>query len=346
MHAKPVLWTTDDLLSDVNGAHANGAHANAAHADASHADASHANAANADASYANASYANAPLPIAMSLLIKENCWKWDAEAKSFFVKYYKYRHVAEKVKMIHKYLGSIEFPYHIELKKNYDPHIIIQPWFEAKSANYDFFDDRFQAVETLQALHETNRYINWARETLLPHYSILDKWAGRLQRFKQHEKELISFLGEDYETIIKIATTSLEKIRQIPIPLEKQTLLHGDVVHHNFLMREGEAPKLIDFDLASIGYASDEMILWLQRVLPNVSYNLVSLLQEHEYLAVTKPKLPYLLFPNEVMREALYLLRVDEGQREQFQAFLVPFIKNAIANWERLRRTISMISVK
>lgn len=281
----------------------------------------------------------------MALLIKENCWKWDSEKGAYFVKYYNHQHVAEKVRMIHKRLTSIDFPYSIPLQPNQDKQTIIQPWHIATSANYDDRGDRLQAILCLQALHETNEPINWEKEPLLPSYSLIEKWTVRLNRFIQHEAKLTALLGRDYEMIVNIALLSLKEIRKLRPPAEKLTLLHGDIVHHNILLSQTDVPKLIDFDLAALGHASDEMILWLQRALPNVGYQLKSLLNEHEYLSITKPKLPYLLYPNEVMREALYVLRVEEEQREPLCQFLLPFTKEALANWSRLQYAIQSVSV-
>lgn len=280
---------------------------------------------------------------AMALLIKENCWKWDNGSGTYFVKYYNHLHVAEKVRMIHKKLSGIEFPYSISLKPNQDPQSIVQSWHEAKSANYEDINDRLQAIDCLQALHETNQVINWQKEPLLPQYSLIDKWTVRLNRFMAHETELIQLLGRNYESIVNVASLALREIRNLQIPSEKPTLLHGDVVHHNILVSPDSVPKLIDFDLAALGDASDEVILWLQRALPNVGYQLKNLLNEHEYLNIAMPKLPYLLYPNEVMREALYMLRVEEAQREPLYQFLMPFTKEALANWSRLQYAVQSV---
>ena len=281
---------------------------------------------------------------AMALLIKENCWKWDSTDGSFFVKYYRDLDVAEKVRYIHQKLAIVGFPYSIPLQVNKDRHVIIQPWIEgARSADYDVKEDRIQMVDCLQALHDTKQFIQWDADRMLPRHALMSKWTNRLQRFIQREEELRPVLGQDYTEIVEMSYKALKMIRKLPVPVEKHTLLHGDVVHHNIMLRDGEEGLLIDFDLASLGVPSDEMILWLQRALPNSDYNLKKLTAEHPYLAITKPKLPYLLYPNEVLREALFMLQVHEEQLEQFYEFLLPFAKQAISSWPNLQRDIEAV---
>ena len=71
----------------------------------------------------------------MSLVIKENCWKWDSAKGPFFMKYYEDVYLAQKVKMIHAELEKIDFPYHIKAERNEDAHILKQRWFEWRNSS-------------------------------------------------------------------------------------------------------------------------------------------------------------------------------------------------------------------
>ena len=278
----------------------------------------------------------------MALVIKENCWRWDTNVESYFVKYYAQVQTVQKVRRVHECLASIDFPHHISLVKNLDPQTIIQPWMDAKSANYDDTLHRQKAVIALQALHETRKHINWQQQPQISQMDLKMKWVQRYERFVQHEEELRQWIGRYYDKIVEMASDALQSIQALQLVPEPLTLLHGDVVHHNVLMKENHA-VLIDFDLATVGEASDEMILWVLRTLPNVDYKLETLLHAHPYLKIIQPKLKYLLFPNECMREALYMLRLNEAQRQHFLTFLLPFIKDAVDKRPALEQDINLL---
>ncbi|MER1986016.1 MAG: phosphotransferase [Solibacillus sp.] len=270
---------------------------------------------------------------AMAYVVKENCWRKETKHGDYFLKYYDRLDVAKKVRLIHKRFTDSQFPHHIPLEKNIEEQTILQRWVSGRSANYNVLEDRIKTVDCLQNLHMTNNYIQWRTEPL-PTQNLKDKWRRRYERFCE-QQQLRSILGDSYERILQIAKAALEKIEQVPSSPEPLTILHGDVVHHNVLITEGET-YLIDFDLAMFGEASDEIILWLQRALPNVDYELNQLLSEHPYLEIAKQKLDYLRFPNEVMREALYMLQLDGAKRAYFEVFLHGFIQDYLLYYNRL----------
>lgn len=269
----------------------------------------------------------------MAYVVKENCWRKETTHGDYFLKYYDRLDVAKKVRLIHKRLAASQFTHHIPLERNIEEQTIVQRWISGRSANYDMLADRLKTVDCLQALHLTNRYIQWKTEPL-PRQNLQEKWQRRYDRFCE-QKQLATILGDSYDVILEMARASLEKIAHVPRQTEPLTLLHGDVVHHNILITENET-YLIDFDLAMLGEASDEVILWLQRALPNVHYELNQLLCEHPYLQLAKPKLDYLCFPNEVMREALFMLGLDGPKRAYFELFLQQFVENYIVHYDRL----------
>ncbi|MEC1178322.1 phosphotransferase [Metasolibacillus meyeri] len=271
------------------------------------------------------------------MYIKHNCWKWQTAAGAFFVKKYDDITIEKKVKNIHRKLAKIDFPYHIPIANNNDG-LVIQKWHEGRSARFDQKEERLAAVDCLQALHETKANIEWHIEPL-PRQQLQRKWRARFERFLLNEKELSSYLNKDYETIVQTAYKGLRNMPAAPIQIAETTLLHGDVVHHNFLSTD-KGMVLIDFDLAVLGSPIDEMILWLHRALPNVDYDLALLLEEHPYTKICKPQLSYIYYPNELLREWLYILQLDTKEREPFLDYLIPFTKKALQHWPKLIKQI------
>ena len=278
----------------------------------------------------------------MSLVIKENCWKWDSTKGPFFMKYYEDLYVAQKVKMIHTTLEKIHFPFHVRAEVNDDAHILKQFWFEGKSADYRKLEDQELALMALQALHETRFEIDWSKQDLLPFYHLKEKWIHRLARFIEHEIPLTELLQENYKKIVSMAENALLDMDNLPLSKQSRTLIHGDVVHHNFLIGD-DGIKLVDFDLAAVGEYSDELILWLHRVLPNVSYNLEGLLNHHPYLHQAKQKLHYLRFPNEIMRESLFYLKCNSRQQAACYPFIQSLVQETVGYEQQLNSMIDKL---
>lgn len=272
----------------------------------------------------------------MSLVIKENCWKWDSPKGPYFMKYYEDDFVAQKVKSIHRELTSIKFPYHIALEENEEPHILKQRWFEGESADYKRFEHQQLSITALQKLHETNKQINWSENGALSTYRLYEKWMRRFERFVEHERELKRLLKNRYDLLVNHAFHALNSMALLPVYSEQLTILHGDVVHHN-VMVNGEVVKLIDFDLACKGEASDELVLWLHRVLPQVHYELNLLFKSHSYLKIAQEKLHYLQFPNEILRECLFYLKLNDQQK----LACYPFIQSIVNEWLKKKESLA-----
>jgi len=272
--------------------------------------------------------------------IKSNIWKQETPDDTLFIKKYDNDMVAEKVKFIHQQLEAIEFPYAIPLKKTNEPNLIVQSW-QHRSYSADFSDrhHRREVVRILKSLHDTNKMINWKNHVIIPRQNLYNKWTARLERFLSYEKELVPYLQHSYYDITLYADRILRKMRK---QAEKKssnlnlTLLHGDVVHHNFLITR-EGMKLIDFDLSVVGDPADELILWLHRALPTVGYDLQKLISESQYLSeLCLPKLHYLQYPNELLREWLYILQLGDLEKEEFLDYLMPFTEKALRHWPEL----------
>ena len=270
--------------------------------------------------------------------IKNNIWKQHAGNETLFIKKYDQFHVFEKVALIHEELEKIQFPYIIPLKKSEEPYLLVQSWQKnSYSADFSKTKHRKKAVKILKALHETNEQIEWSHYSVIPKQKLIQKWNARLERFLLQENELVKYLRHQYYDIVLYANKALKKIRQNPGSFPtKMTLLHGDVVHHNFLMTR-DGMKLIDFDLAVVGDAAEEMILWMHRALPNVDYDIEKLLNENKYLReICLSKLHYLQYPNELLREWQYILHLGDYEKDAFLDYIMPFTEKALRHWPEL----------
>ena len=277
--------------------------------------------------------------------IKNNIWKQHAGNETLFIKKYDQFHVFEKVALIHEELEKIQFPYIIPLKKSEEPYLLVQSWQKnSYSADFSKTKHRKKAVKILKALHETNEQIEWSHYSVIPKKKKKKKWNARLERFLLQENELVKYLRHQYYDIVLYANKALKKIRQNPGSFPtKMTLLHGDVVHHNFLMTR-DGLKLIDFDLAVVGDAAEEMILWMHRALPNVDYDIETLLNENKYLReICLSKLHYLQYPNELLREWQYVLHLGDYEKDAFLEYIMPFTEKALRHWPELMATTDKI---
>ncbi len=271
--------------------------------------------------------------------IKNNIWKHETSKGTLFIKKYENPSVAEKVKLIHQQLEAIEFPYVIPLKKSKEPNLLVQLWQpNSMSADFASGDHRKQALKILKSLHETGDKIDWKSYHVIPRQNLFHKWNARLEKFLLNEAELRPYLQHGYYDIAIYASKVLKQMKRHKQKVSgKLTLLHGDVVHHNFLVCEDKMMKLIDFDLAVVGDSAEEMILWMHRALPTIDYNLKGLLKEHPFLyELCLEKIFYLQYPNELLREWLYVLQLGDYDKEAFLDYLMPFTEKALRHWPDL----------
>lgn len=250
--------------------------------------------------------------------LKMNCFRLQDDQGDYFLKLYDRASVLNKVKRIHEALGAIDFPYIQPVTVDWDKGYLRQRWVEGTVANYRYAAHRQQVYGMLQALHATNNHIDWHLEGFNTLH-LKKKWQARLAKFELYESDIRPFLQQDYDLLHQWAVEALEEIEEIQ-SVERPTLLHGDVVHHNFIM--GEQPSMIDFDLAIVGPALYEELMFVQRVLPMLRYNWQQLLQELPDLKKLVQYGAYLKFPNEVLREWCYFAMSDEAQRAKLYFYV------------------------
>ncbi|MGE7622845.1 phosphotransferase [Viridibacillus sp. NPDC096237] len=270
--------------------------------------------------------------------VKPNVWQWTINGHNYSIKRYGNKGTADKVRIVHHQLKKVEFPNILPVIASDDPTAIVQPWASnVRSVKFNRIEERKKTLELLYKLHATNSDINWSEfGVFLPQYDLQLKWHDRLLKFKAKKEQIAHFLGVSaVDQLIIYAEQALKSMQ--PVKNKKTTILHGDVVHHNFLMTEKGKVYLIDFDLAAIGHAEDEIIMWMHRVLPHVDYNLPKLLEEQPLLqGFPKEQLLAIRYPNELLREWLYVDVIATQRKAAFIEELVAFTNVALSSWPKL----------
>lgn len=271
--------------------------------------------------------------------VKENVWKLVEGGSAYSLKKYSHRSTAVKVNYVHRQLQAIQFPHIVPLMPTEDPLFIMQPWIEGtKPVNFRRRIDRTDAFLALQALHMTKEQIDWDASPYLHRYQLLDKWQERLNRFIDKRLLCENYIGKRaVDEIILFGQEALAIIKKKQRELSGFTLLHGDIVHHNILRDENGLIRFIDFDLACTGPPGTELALWMHRVLPNIGYNLEFLFAEQAALNnLDSASKSMLLYPNELLREWLYLLSLPPVKQDNLARKLIPFTETALSSWPKL----------
>lgn len=271
--------------------------------------------------------------------IKQNVWKMESDGAVYSVKKYTSLAQAVKVRHVHQVLSTHGFPHIVPVLEKEDPLLFIQPWLEgARAVNFKRRMDRLDSFKALQALHDTKSHIDWSTVSCLPYYHMLEKWDVRFAKFLELREVCEQFLPfHMIEELLAYSEEALKVCKKQQPSVSSLTLLHGDVVHHNILRDNCGQIRFIDFDLACLGTAEDERVLWIHRVLPQISYNAVFLMGEHpDLLTLSNQSLAKLLFPNEILREWLHLLSLPASQRQRMVNKLLQFTETALSHWPKL----------
>ena len=271
--------------------------------------------------------------------INSNVWKLEKDGRFFSVKQYEFSSTALKVKTIHDTLRGLAFPHIVPVLPT-DHHLtLMQPWLEgAKPVNFKKRADRTDSLEALTKLHETSSLINWPAEPYLHTYPLLAKWEDRIERFQNIGESCEVHIGKNnVEDILFYANNALRIVRQSYRDQIDDTLLHGDVVHHNILRDNLGIIRFIDFDLTCTGPAGTEIALWIHRVLPQIDYDLEFLVNEQPSLQMLDySSIALLLYPNELLREWIYFFTLSEAAQERQVKNLIPFTESALSHWPKL----------
>lgn len=271
--------------------------------------------------------------------INNNVWKIERNGRYYSVKRYDSASTAYKVNALHEKLRSLSFPNIITVMPSEHPLLFTQPWLtNAKAVNFKKRADRTESLEALQALHETQSQYDWSKAHFLHEYPLITKWEDRLFRFESIREACALYIGKDaVDDILFYAESALRVVQKTYNSEEKNTLLHGDVVHHNILRDRNGAIRFIDFDLACVGPSGTEIALWMHRVLPQIDYDLTFLMNEQPYLkTLNAASLNLLLYPNELLREWLHFFSLSKNAQERQLKNMLPFTESALSHWPKL----------
>jgi hypothetical protein len=271
--------------------------------------------------------------------INSNVWKLERDGLFYSVKQYDFSAIALKVKTVHDTLRSISFPHIVPVLSNEHQLTFMQPWLEgARSVNFKKRADRTDSLEALMALHETGSIINWPGEPYLHPYPLEAKWEERINRFQNIREECEKYIGKsNFDDIVFYAKNALRLVRKTGLSEQAETLLHGDVVHHNILRDKYGIIRFIDFDLTCTGPPGTEIALWIHRVLPQIDYDIEFLVNEQPALQnLDDSSKTLLLYPNEMLREWLHLFTLPKRSQERQVKNLIPFTESALSHWPKL----------
>ena len=258
----------------------------------------------------------------------------------YFQKWYTNKLTLLKVAEIHERLEEIQFPHIVKIYKVRKDNII-QKWLtDYQITSYGNAQNCKKVLNALTALHETNQQINWLDVPFLQKLNVNNKWVNRVQMYQEIEYKLPYKFRIYSDRILQRAKTALSTGSKQQA--KHWTICHGDVAHHNFLIHNDDI-KIIDFDLAYLGNPEDEKILWMQRVLPFMEYDLYKLVKENPNLMNHKGRFSMLLFPNELLREAIHLTRLEGKAYKKAYEFLQWLFEVTISNDKKLQNHIEIV---
>lgn len=275
--------------------------------------------------------------------IKKNVWKWKNENGIFSVKKYPTIEQAEKIRLIHKELENMDKPFILPIIESTQQDFIIQPWYKGThTVSYRFKEDRKEVYSLLNQIHETNKLVDWEESKLFYSFNLISKWQNRKLKMNEISFFIESHIGcNQTKLLLLCGDVALRNMK--PFNTEKRTLLHGDVVHHNFLSDSSDY-KIIDFDLAVIAPKEMEIILWIHRVLPEIDYDILLLIQEFPELEkIVRRYKEAMMYPNELYREWLYAYALPKERKQKFIEQLIPYTNKALTEWPNLCYTLSKL---
>lgn len=175
---------------------------------------------------------------------------------------------------------------------------------------YHFFDEgnRKEGLRLLSDFHRASRKILTEVSDIVPTFNQILRWEERLETFKRI-LPAVRFYVADFmlNEYCAWASWSLNGMKWFEQSLlqEENTIIHGDVAHHNFLRRSDGTLCLIDFDLMAVGPAAIDYLQFANRVLPSLNYEADALWTYPELKPYqTNPAFLYgLTYPTDIFRE-------------------------------------------
>lgn len=183
-------------------------------------------------------------------------------------------------------------------------------YIKPHNEKFHFFnhENRKEGLRLLSDFHRSSNGLTADLSGEVPTFNQIGKWEERLEIFKSFLPVIGHFVSEVIlKDWIAWASWSLNGMRKFEhlIRKETNTIIHGDVAHHNFLRRSDGALCLIDFDLVSLAPPIIDYLQYANRILPTVNYDLNAL---WNYMELKKflenPFFLYALaYPTDIFRE-------------------------------------------
>lgn len=129
--------------------------------------------------------------------------------------------------------------------------------------------NRMEGAQLLEAYHDSADKISLS----LPLFNQVRKWNNRLALFRQNARAISTHIPETIvNEWIAWGEWSLKGIaaNQNYLKQEKNTIIHGDCAHHNFLRKQDGKLALIDFDLIAKGPRIYDYLQYANRILPHL----------------------------------------------------------------------------
>lgn len=204
--------------------------------------------------------------------------------------------------------------------------------------------DRKLGSKLLNHFHFTTEKFAPRYRSIIPTYSLYDKWSDRLKQFIQNIPTIRYFVNYSIiQELVAWGNWSLAGMKQEASFFEqsKEVILHGDVAHHNFIRAKNRALYLIDFDLISIGPKYYDLLQYANRIFPFLNWSLKELKQYEELKCLTEEKalLYALVFPTDIFREWNRLIREKSYLQQEV---LQPVIQLTVTQFE-LRKKFNHI---
>jgi thiamine kinase-like enzyme len=214
---------------------------------------------------------------------------------------------------------------------------------------FHYYDDknRRDGLTLLREYHAAASPLTNVMQDELSLFNQVEKWTERFSLFKYYLPLVKNYVSEQIiRHWIDWAEWALAglKANQNSLLTEKNTIIHGDVAHHNFLRKNNGILYLIDFDLISIAPPIIDYLQFANRIMPAVQYKLDDL-WTHPELSVYQNNPAFihaLAFPADIFREWNRIIRENLTEsRMQFHAVWKMSVENFHERYSFIQQLIN-----
>ena len=203
--------------------------------------------------------------------------------------------------------------------------------------------NRMEGAQLLEAFHDSGDKISLS----LPSFNQVRKWKNRLALFRQNARAISTHIPESMvNEWITWGEWSLKGIiaNQNYLYQEKNTIIHGDCAHHNFLRKQDGSLALIDFDLIAVGPRLYDYLQYANRILPHLDHPVNEIWEYSQINAYREnPAFLYALaYPSDIFREWNLLFKTRFHLEHVWKISVEDFEKRMDLNKE-LARLVSKI---